>query len=224
MVGLVLFVGCGGGAAAKTPGVDAGPDIIAEAGVDAPIDVALTMVNYRLTSVVGTFSGDGVNVQTAPARTDTLTLNTCTFTSTGTAANQMAFIGAADLTKTLSVTGTWTCPPGMSTSTGAPATCTTPASNNPSNMLQATVGAAGWADDSVVTLTVVYPPGAIPACSYATVVVAAPGWGMTGTTTAGKFKALTPFTVSFKGGKMLTSDTKTSNVSWDFTMTIEPSL
>ncbi|MES1205076.1 MAG: hypothetical protein ABUS79_03990 [Pseudomonadota bacterium] len=202
-------------------------DAAAEASVDAVtvVDVAaeagLTMVNYRLTSVVGTFSGDGVNVQ--PTRTDTLAPKTCTFTSTGTAANQMARIGVADLIKPLSVTGTWSCPAGMATSTGSPSTCAIAATSGTTNMLQASVEAAGWTDDAVVTIKIAYPPGVITACNYATVVVNAPGWQMTGTTTAGKFKALTPFTVPVMGAKVLTSGTTTSNVAWDFMMTIEPS-
>ncbi len=205
------------------PGADAAVEARVDAIVEAVADVALTMVNYRLTGVMGTFSGDGVNVQAGPARTDTLAPNTCTFTSTGTANSQMALIGANDLMKSLSVTGTWTCPPGMATSTGAPAMCMFAATTSTTNMLQVVVEAAGWADDSVVTFKITYPPGTIPACNYATVVVAAPGWGMTGTTTAGKFKALTPFTVPVMGAKMLTSGTNTSNVSWDFMMTVEPS-
>lgn len=216
-----MLCACGGGAM-KTP-VDAAAEASADVviAVDVGAEAGLTMVNYRLTGVAGSFSGDGVNVQAT--RTDTLAPNTCTFTSTGTAANQMARIGVADLIKPLSVTGTWSCPPGMATSTGAPATCAIAATSGTTNMLQASVEATGWTDDSVVTIKIPYPPGVISACNYATVLVTAPGWGMTGTTTAGKFKALTPFTVPVMGAKVITTGTTTSNVSWDFTMTIEPS-
>jgi hypothetical protein len=68
----------------------------------------------------------------------------------------------------------------------------------------------------------------MPACNNATVVLAASQpWGIQGTTTAPKFKALKPFEVVFKGPegggtKTLVSGTNTSKVSWDFKMMLDP--
>jgi len=211
---------------------------VAEAGTDAPVvvDAALpsvdagvdaagsTRVTYKIKSVTGTYTGDGVNVVDAN-RTDTLAVNTCTYSGQGDGKGLV--VGVDGTTPTIQVSGTTTCPAVSATSTAA-APCTAAMTTAKATLFQGSVEIAGWADDSIITFKILAPPSGMPACNNAALVIAAARpWGIQGTTTAAKFKSLQPFEVNFKGPegggtKTLVSGTTTSNVSWDFTMTIEP--
>ena len=217
---------------------DPTPATVADAGTDAPIvtDAAApaidaggdaagpTHVTYKITSVTGTYTGDGVNVVDAD-RTDTLAVNTCTYTGQGDGKGLV--VGVDGTTPTIQVSGTTTCPAGSATSTAA-ASCTAAMTTSKATLFQGAVDIAGWADDSPITFKILAPPSGMPACNNAGLVIAAAQpWGIQGTTTAAAFKSLQPFEVHFKGPdgggtKTLVSGTNTSNVSWDFTMTIEP--
>ena len=227
---LGVFVACSSDPDPITPIVDAGTDApgaidTGTPSVDAGRDAAgPTHVTYKITSVTGTYTGDGVNVVDA-TRTDTLAVNTCTYAGQGDGKGLV--VGVDGTTPTIQVSGTTTCPAGSATSTTA-AACTAAATTANATLFQGSVEIAGWADDSVVTFKILAPPSGMPACNNAGLVIAAAQpWGIQGTTTAAKFKSLQPFEVHFKGPdgggtKTLVSGTNTSKVSWDFTMTITP--
>jgi hypothetical protein len=182
-----------------------------------------TRINYKVTGVQGTYSGNGVHIESA-TRTDTLAMNSCTFTSPGTTATQAAYVGVGDHTYSLNVQGPTVCPPGMATSTAAPA-CTSQAINV-GTTLEWTIEMSGWTDASVVTFKIRYPPVGLPGCNHASVIMnGSNAWGIQGTTTVGKFRAGVAFPVRFVGARMLNISSpwvKSSDVSWDFTMTIQP--
>ena len=189
---------------AATPAIDAGGDAAGP-----------THVTYKIKSVTGTFTGDGVNVVDAN-RTDTLAVNTCTYTGQGDGKGLV--VGVDGTTPTIQVSGTTACPAGSATSTAA-APCTAAMTTAKATLFQGAADIAGWADDSLVTFKILAPPSGMPACNNAGLVIAAAQpWGIVGTTTAAAFKSLQPFEVHFKGPdgggtKTLVSGTNTSNVS-----------
>lgn len=228
---VVLLSGCNCGpmmvADAGMPGVDAGVD----AGFDAGVDGGPLRVAYRIGGVTGTYGGDGKNVVSA-TRTDFLTAVTCTY-SGGTDAGLV--VGADGGTTMIQVIGAASCPPRMATAVAddggqAAPPCTTGTFDAPAALFQGTIEQAGWADDAVVTFKIQAPPSGAPGCNNATLVVSAGApWGIEGSTTAGTFKQLKPFTVKFTGPadggtKLLTSGANSSNVRWDFSMTVNPYL
>jgi hypothetical protein len=225
-------------ALAEPPAVDASTELDAglvlldassepdagQATVDAAVEAGVpTSLPFRVTSVVGSFAGDGVYV-VDETRTDTLAQNSCTFTSPGTEAEEVHSIEFDTLSGTFDLEGIVSCPAGAATSTTA-AGCTTQANDSQLGLFQGRATVEGWEDDAVVTIAILAPPSGIPGCNYATVDISAdPGWGISGTTTLGAFRAGVPFDVNFVGSKTLTTEQNTSNVSWDFVATIEPSL
>ncbi len=223
IVGLGLIAACGGGEEDAPEEPDAAVSIAVPDAAAAPVvDAGLAaQIDYRVTGVVGSFSGDGTNV-VSPTQTDTLARNTCTYDSPGTLASQSQLIAATGSTRMVGVAGTTSCPAGMATSTTA-APCTSQPINAVATVFQWNVDVDGWADDSVVTFRVNAPPSGLPGCNYASVIIdAAKPWGIEGTTTVGAFRAGTAFPVRFVGSKALTAGSKSSNVSWDFTMTVMP--
>ncbi len=176
-----------------------------------------TRINYKVTAFQGTYSGNAVHYVSA-SQMDILATNSCTYSSTGTPSTQVAFIGLSSSTPSLTITGQVTCPPGMATST-AGTSCTTQVTSG-SPLFEWTINVAGWADDSVVTLEARYTPGMIPACNSATVLY--DGWGIAATTTVQKFRNGTAFPIHFVGARSLGTSYNSSDVSWDFTMTIQP--
>ncbi len=206
-------------------GVDAGQKV--DAGVDAgqKVDAGPARVMYRITSVTGTFAGDGTN--DSGTRYDVLSSSTCNYTG---GADAGLYVGNDGGTPMIQVSGTTTCPVVTATSTGPVATCMAGPGTANATLFQGTIEQAGWDDTSLVTFKIIAPPGLFPACNTATVVSAASQpWGIQGTATAAQFKALVPFTVKLKGPedagtKRLVAGTNVSNVSWDFTMTVDPKL
>ena len=169
IVGLGLFLGacnCGPVTVADAGSFDAGFDAGVDAGFDAGVyvDAGPSRVAYKITSVTGTYTGDGVNVMTGPSRTDTLAVNTCNYVGSTDAG---LLIGVDGGTPMIQVTGTAMCPAGMATSTGLPATCTAAATTAPAALFQGTIEMAGWADDSIVTFKITAPPSGMPGCNNA---------------------------------------------------------
>lgn len=230
---------CGVGAVVLLlSGCNCGPMTVMDAGmppVDAGVDAGSTVdagparVAFKVSAVTGTYGGDGKNVVSA-ARTDFLAAVTCTY-SGGTDAGFV--VGADGGSTMIQVIGAASCPPRMATAVApdggqAAAPCTTGTFDAPAALFQGTIEQAGWADDAVVTFKIQAPPSGAPGCNNATLVVAAGApWGIEGKTTAGVFKQLKPFVVKFTGPedggtKQLVSGPNTSNVSWDFSMTLNP--
>lgn len=177
-----------------------------------------TTINYRAKSVTGSYTGSATHVESA-SRTDTLAENTCTYNSSSTAT---AFIGANTSTPTFQMTGAAHCDAGHASSTAA-ANCTTQVVNLNGVAFDVLVTVGGWADDSPVTFRVRYPPVGLPGCNYANVLWSGVHeWSMTAVTTVGKFRAGQPFKVQFTGAKFLSTSNKTSDVSWNFEMGVEP--
>lgn len=231
--GLGLFLaGCNcGGTVDVDAGiiVDAGRDAGFDAGVDAgpTVDAGPSRVSYRITSVTGTYTGNGVNVVSA-TRTDTLPFSTCNYTGSADAGFLIGVDGGSPMVQ---VSGTAMCPVVTATAdAGAPASCMAGPTTANAALFQGTVEMSGWSDSAIITFKIIAPPSLFPACNNATVVSAASQpWGIQGTATAYQFKSLVPFQVKLKGPedggtKTLMSGTNTSNVSWDFTMTIDPKL
>ena len=228
IAGLGLVLGaCNCGPVATT---DAGTSV--DSGTfDAGVDAGPSRVAYKIGEVTGTYTGNGVYVVSA-IRTDILAPATCTYIGVTDAG---LIVGVDGGTTMIQVSGASNCPPRSATAIGpdggnAAAPCTTGTLDVTAALFQGTIEMTGWADDSVVTFKIVAPPSGIPGCNNASVVVAAAQpWGIEGKTTAGTFKKLQPFDVRFKGPadggtKVLISGTNTSNVSWDFTMHVVPSL
>lgn len=181
---------------------------------------APTTISYEVKSITGSWSGSAINI-VGPSRTDSLAKNTCSFTPPAVLTNGAGFIGVSDWTKSFAFGGVTACPAGSATSTAAPP-CTSQiiAANTQVELL---VELSGWADDATVTYKMRYPPGGLPGCNYANVLMdAANPWGIQAITTVGKFRAGAAFPVRFIGSRLLSSGSKTSDVSWDFTMTIQP--
>lgn len=180
-----------------------------------------TVITYQVKSIAGTWSGNAVNVVSA-SRTDMLSMNSCTFTPPTTINNGGGFIGTTSWTKSFTVNGTTTCPAGNGSSTAAPS-CTSQTINTAMTSAEWTVEMSGWTDDAPVIFKMRYPPHGLPGCNYANVIMdAANLWGIQGSTTVGKFRAGAAFDVRFVGSRALYSGTKSSDVSWDFTLKIQP--
>lgn len=205
--------GAGGGSGGGTGGGSGGGG-----GAALP-----TIINYKVIGMQGTYSGNATHVEST-TRTDTLAMNTCTYNSPGTTASQPAYIGLNGFTPSLNVYGPTTCPAATATSTATSSCTSQPINVN--GTLEWKVEMSGWTDASVVTFKIRYPPVGMPACNHATVIMNANNeWGIVGTTTVGKFRGGVAFPVRFVGARALNVSSpwvKTSDVSWDFTMTIQP--
>jgi hypothetical protein len=182
---------------------------------------------YTITNLTGSYGGTDVNTESA-TEIDTFVHMTCTSTSSGTDATQSPMLANPALLEGLpssevGIDVTHTCPSGSCTSTIS-GTCTVdPLSATGPFLMQ--MFAAGWSDDSVVTITTFgTPPGGVTdGCNYGSVIEdTGHPWNVTGTTTVGAFRGTAPFDVHFQGAQTLTWQNDKSDVEWDFTITFQP--